>query len=617
MPQGDGSNRNAVLQLAATRALLLSRGRGAAIALREQGAMVCRASIGGSAPPVGCRLDLSSGFSGECVRTGRVLRCDDTETDERVDRTTCRTLGIRSILAVPIVVGREVVGLLEVFSPEAFAFDEECLALVERLAPSVLPVEPSARRISPPKLLIEREPWPRVFFRNLWETVFPPRLGPLRVTSLPARFWPDVFLPSRLPWERILQSMLLHVIAVAGLASGMGFLQFRGNTILPARLSQADVVYYSPDESLHAIVARGPLPEPAEWRQPPFTRHPTVVVARETESQAPLVALKPEAASLSLLAWNSLTPIQPLMATAEMRLDPGLALIAAVAPAAEVGPASMTRFLTGLNPVAVVGPPAEISAMSRARAPFAPPEAVVGPPPSLGEFVRRTGRIDIGQREAVGPAPQIPSYELRSSGVALAALHGTVNPVVPPPPLLGGVDSPGARSAALPMALPSPVLRGASDPTPTTERGRRQTQAHAVRPQSGYEQAGLENSRELSVNVVGLALTLASSSYFSSREVFLAEDRFSRHGSRLIKLVYEFLPYQPRLSDYGPNYAAVDRLRVTRDPNCDESLRQVLSSAHPFTDQLRQDLKGSNWQANTLECYRTTADDYRRAREHH
>jgi hypothetical protein len=138
-----------------------------------------------------------------------------------------------------------------------------------------------------------------------------------------------------------------------------------------------------------------------------------------------------------------------------------------------------------------------------------------------------------------------------------------------------------------------------------------------VRPQAGNEQAGLENSKELSVNVVGLALTLASSSYFSSREVFLAEDRLSRQGSRLIKLVYDFLPYQPRLSDYGPNYPAVDKLRVTRDPNCDEPLRQVLSSAHPFSDQLRQDLKASNWQASTLECYRTTADDYRKAREHH
>ena len=614
MPQADSSNRNAALQLAATRALLLSRGRGAAIALREQGAMVCRASIGDSAPPIGCRLDLSSGFSGECVRTGQVLRCDDTETDQRVDRATCRTLGIRSILAVPIVAGREVVGLLEVFSPAAFAFDEECLALVERLAPSVLPVEPPAGRISPPKLLIEREPWPRVFFRNLWETLFPPRLASLRVTSLPARFWPDVFLPSRLPWERILQSMLLHLIAIAGLASGMGFLQFRGNTIRPARLSQADVVYYSPDEYLQAIAARGPLPEPAEWRQPPFTRHARVVVSRGAESRAPRVALKQETPSLSLLAWNSVTPIQPLMATAQMRLGPRLALIAAVAPAAEIGPASTIRFITGLNPVAVVGPPAEISAISRARVPIAPPAAVVGPPPSLGEFVRRTGRIDIGQREAVGPAPQIPSHELRSSGVALAALHGTASPVVPPPPLLGGVGGPRVRSAALAIALPSPVLRGAGNPT--TERSPRQTPT-AVRPQAGDEQAGLENSKELSVNVVGLALTLASSSYFSSREVFLAEDRLSRQGSRLIKLVYEFLPYQQRLSDYGPNYPAVDKLRVTRDPNCDEPLRQVLSSAHPFSDQLRQDLKGSNWQASTLECYRTTADDYRKAREHH
>ena len=36
-----------------------------------------------------------SGFSGECIRTGKALRCDDSETDSRVEAAICRRLGVR------------------------------------------------------------------------------------------------------------------------------------------------------------------------------------------------------------------------------------------------------------------------------------------------------------------------------------------------------------------------------------------------------------------------------------------------------------------------------------------------------------------------------------------
>jgi len=100
--------------------------------------MLCRASVGASAPPLGTPLDVNSGFSGECVRTGEALRCDDAETDPRVDGTSCRQLGIRSILAAPIQYEREIIGLLEVFCTQPFAFDEGDVAVVERLAQTVV-----------------------------------------------------------------------------------------------------------------------------------------------------------------------------------------------------------------------------------------------------------------------------------------------------------------------------------------------------------------------------------------------------------------------------------------------------------------------------------------------
>jgi GAF domain-containing protein len=62
------------------------------------------------------------------------LRCDDAESDDRTDAEACRYLGIRSILAAPVLYERDLVGLLEVFSSRPFAFDDGDLAVVERLA---------------------------------------------------------------------------------------------------------------------------------------------------------------------------------------------------------------------------------------------------------------------------------------------------------------------------------------------------------------------------------------------------------------------------------------------------------------------------------------------------
>lgn len=133
-----GSDLPAALRLISERALSLTRGTGAAIVLGRNGSFLCRASVGPSAPAVGSRLDVNSGFSGECVRNGKAMRCDDTEADPRVEVTSCRRLGIRSTVAAPIQYERAIVGLLEVFSDRPFAFEESDVTLIERLAQTVL-----------------------------------------------------------------------------------------------------------------------------------------------------------------------------------------------------------------------------------------------------------------------------------------------------------------------------------------------------------------------------------------------------------------------------------------------------------------------------------------------
>jgi len=133
-----GSDLSAALRQIGERARSLTRSTGAAIALTHKGSMICRASVGTNAPALGTRLDINSGLSGECVRSGNTLRCGDAQTDPRVDAESCLRLGIRSVLAAPIQYDRETVGLIEVFSTQTFAFDEGDVAVLERLAQTVV-----------------------------------------------------------------------------------------------------------------------------------------------------------------------------------------------------------------------------------------------------------------------------------------------------------------------------------------------------------------------------------------------------------------------------------------------------------------------------------------------
>src|SRR5215470_13887036 len=127
-----------VLQLVAERALTITGADGIAIALAEGDQIICRASAGTMAPDRGVRLDSRAGFSGACFRTGRIVRCDDSEKDARVNVEACRRLGTRSMVAVPLLGQESVVGLLEAFSTEPYGFDDADVRSLNLLAELIL-----------------------------------------------------------------------------------------------------------------------------------------------------------------------------------------------------------------------------------------------------------------------------------------------------------------------------------------------------------------------------------------------------------------------------------------------------------------------------------------------
>ena len=162
-----------VLQLVAERALAITGADGVAVALAEGNAIVCRASAGSIAPDPGIRLDPNSGFSGECLVSGRIVRCDDADTDSRVNLAVCRRLGVRSMLAVPLSAKQNVIGLIEAFSNEPYGFndsDVRSLGLLAELILSAMKPEEEDRLREISRRVVPAAPNDEITFVALNET---------------------------------------------------------------------------------------------------------------------------------------------------------------------------------------------------------------------------------------------------------------------------------------------------------------------------------------------------------------------------------------------------------------------------------------------------------------
>lgn len=120
------------------------------------------------------------------------------------------------------------------------------------------------------------------------------------------------------------------------------------------------------------------------------------------------------------------------------------------------------------------------------------------------------------------------------------------------------------------------------------------------------------------VRLVAVALALPRSSVFSSDEVFVAETEISHEEWSLIKLVFNFLPYQPGLTDTAFDYSVVHELSAWRNPDCDETVAQLTARSLPKRQQPlvysknvpREDLDRRNI---PLPCYEANADEYIRS----
>lgn len=197
----DSSPKQA-LEIIAQEALAATNAQGTAIAIAAGQEVLCCARAGDLGPPLGTPIDAESGLSGECLRSGEVVYCDDTESDPRVNVSACRQLGIRSVLAVPLRHNEQVIGIFAAFSAQLAAFGYSEARLVQFLAD--LASEPRILGTSPSNLSDLELQVPAA--TSSFFGILPPEKSTTKAESLPdaastneldSEFCSEVFSPKR------------------------------------------------------------------------------------------------------------------------------------------------------------------------------------------------------------------------------------------------------------------------------------------------------------------------------------------------------------------------------------------------------------------------------------
>jgi diguanylate cyclase (GGDEF)-like protein len=123
-----------VIALVVSRAQQITGAAAGVVQLNDGDEMVYHAVSGAAEPFAGMRLAVTASLSGRCMLLNQVLLCEDAEDDGRVDPEACLKVSARSILCAPLIHGERIVGVLEVYDPNSYAFGEEDVTTLRVLA---------------------------------------------------------------------------------------------------------------------------------------------------------------------------------------------------------------------------------------------------------------------------------------------------------------------------------------------------------------------------------------------------------------------------------------------------------------------------------------------------
>jgi TonB family protein len=316
-------------------------------------------------------------------------------------------------------------------------------------------------------LVIEPEPWLRIFLRNIAD-LFRATPAPVWVTSRPADYWADALVRRPVAWRAVRQSFLGHTLVIMA-AYALHLAWLNRPQVLPEAPQTQAVLHYELSEYLPPVNSNA-KPQPTRRTRPqkadPELARQEIVVTnehhistRQTIVQPSPVFLKQDVPLPNLIA-STPVPGAPMAMNHPMQVLP--VNVPQIAPPAQPVAQSTLRpliFPPGAPPEVVA--PAGVAANRRAISPLPMESAIVVPPapeatarkpeslqlpaqappqvaaPAQEVSANRTLQsmpLPVGAPQVAAPAPAATSRNL--SNIGLPSQDATAVP--PAPPVISG-----------------------------------------------------------------------------------------------------------------------------------------------------------------------------------
>src|SRR5580765_8792774 len=319
------------------------------------------------------------------------------------------------------------------------------------------------------RLVIEPEPWLRIFLRNIGD-LFRAEPPPVWVSSRPAEYWADALVHRPVAWRAKRQSFLGHILVILAVyALNLAWLnQPQVLPDVPPRTQS--VLHYELSEYLPAVNPRKARPEPPRRPRPQkadpeyapqeiVVTHENHVSTRQTIVQPSPVFLKQDVPLPNLIAS---TPIPG----APVAMNHPLQVLPVNTP--QIAPPAQPVAQSSLRPL--IFPPAarpEVAAPAGATAnrrsiQALPLESAIVVPPAPDVTARKADSLQLPAQSpppVAAPAPEVSAnHGLQSMSLPLNAPQ-----VAAPAPAaasrnLGNIGLPSQDATAVPPA--SPVISG-------------------------------------------------------------------------------------------------------------------------------------------------------------
>lgn len=304
-------------------------------------------------------------------------------------------------------------------------------------------------RVTPPTFLIRLDPWTKVFLRNFTELLWPPHEPPLTISSAPGRFWNDVFVKSRLPWNSFVDSLIFHSAAILALWISADLWRQTVLLAVPPAFHSSDAISYTLSEYLPPLDTGSSLKRKPQKGNPVHAPQRIISVPansdnlRQTIVTPPALKLSRDKPLPNIVAWERTAPAIPLAATAARIVDLRIPMLSArvVAPPPQVNRARINSV--PVVPNSVIAPAPELTTTNARRDVRIPQPAVVIPPPRVEmSAMRQLADIRTVHATVVAPAPQLPVHEQHALfKPANTSVGSSLVAVVPPSPNIQGATT--------------------------------------------------------------------------------------------------------------------------------------------------------------------------------